>query len=194
MKDMNKHILKLTKKVSKTRPVLNSVNYDSETNTINITDSMRLISIKSEEKIVNTFNIDPTSMMIKNIDYPNVQRLIPSKKEDHFEVLMSIDHKSVTSLLKTNKKSYSKIVIKDKCLVLIFDNNGIEIPITLGETEEDSKDIGYFNNEFLCDLFDFIKDADYLNKTVKINHISTLKQLALSFDDEYTYLITPVRI
>lgn len=194
MKNMNKHILKLTKKVSKTRPILNSVNYDSETNTINVTDSMRLISIKSEEKINNTFNIDPTSMMNKNIDYPNVHRLIPSKQEDYFEVLMSIDHKSVTSLLKTNKKSYSKILIKDEYLVLAFDNNGIEIPITLGKTEESSKDIGYFNNEFLCDLFDFIKDADYLNKTVKMNHINTLKPLALSFDEEYIYLITPVRV
>lgn len=214
MKKLNMHMEKITKSYTRldgSREVLKCVHYNKEYNRIECCDSHRLIMYKSEVENDTMINLD-TLEMKTGLEYPDVERLVP-KGYGYVLDIKQFDVDTLARLKKSvrvEKENLKKGIVpfegglfkmslcEDKESFVIsngVDEASIELKIKEFESSREEFRETYFNQKYLIELFDFIKDytkefpeeTDIMVSTkgwIRPTHLKT---------DKFSYTITPVR-
>lgn len=170
-----------------TRPILNTINYDESTKRISATDSYRLLSIY-DETIEKSFNINPNTLEINKMEYPNITRLLLEQKLTYFKKdNLTKEH---LTFLKSLKENEIKNVYTEDCWKIYYNELQIfEIPL-YENTNNETIEI-YMNAKYLTQAIDFIMNATIQNE-VNITYTNPLRPIAFITND-YQYIITPIR-
>ena len=186
-KNDNKHLTNIIKKV-KAHPVLRGIHYNSDTQKIVACDSHRLLQIKSDETISQSFTIDYDTNQLNMQQYPNTERLIPTSG---IELTLQSDKitKDFLQILKGFKEQTISFKVFDNILQfytpesLNFYNISIE--------SIDDTDLMYMNAKYLYETLLFIFELP--NHKVTIIFPESIVRPLLFKTDFYEYLITPIR-
>ena len=194
--NLHKHLAVITKSKSATsRPVLQHFHYNSESQSVSVCDSHRILEFKSKETIEKTVNIHYQTMQIadEKLPYPDLQRLKPSKAD----IVAKIDVKSINpsllQLLKVYKKEVIKLSFNERQLTLETDH---QIITTLPLLETVETCYLYMNCTYFIDLLTF-----FIDYTKEVNCESLIAGFCgtnrpIFFETEnrqFFYLITPIR-
>ena len=198
MKNLQKHLATIAKsKATASRPVLQHINYNADSQSIIACDSHRLLEFNSKETIETTFNLHWQSMQLldSSIKYPDIQRLKPAANTVAKININSID-KTVETLLKAYKKEVVKVTVSEKQLTIETTSGQSVTTLELLETVERTEVI-HFQAAYLLDLFTMIIDykkecsIDCLNFGIT----SSIRPAFFEPDNkQFYYLITPVRM
>lgn len=205
MKNLHKHLTKLTKKDS-VRLALTGVEFNQFSNRLNATDSCRLLSVKYNGVIEQSKVINLNTLEELDVKYPDTTRLIP-KDNIVFEFSVNNALKDLIKPLTANKKKLIEIhITSDGLRFSVMDKNEYgtytrsEIGFIVAETvvsriTQTEKIV--LQGEFLRDLFQFL--VDYKTSTgddkVHMNYVSDNRPLLFKSRDNYfNYLITPFRM
>ena len=185
-KNLIKHFNNIIGKQS-TRPILNTINYNTETKRISATDSYRLLSIY-DATIEKSFNINPNTLEINARDYPDVKRLLLEQKFTYFK--KSNLTKEHLAFLKSLKENIIKNVFTEECWKIYHNELQIfEIPL-YENTNNETIEI-YMNAKYLTHAIEFIMNAT-IHSEINITYTNPLRSIAFITND-YQYLITPIR-
>ena len=195
MKNLYKHLSVITKSVKESRPVLQYLHYNVESQSVSVCDSHRILEFKSMETIEKTMNIHYQTMQMtgESIQYPDLQRLKPSKADIVAKIDVRSINPSLLQLLKVYKKEVIKLSFNEKQLTLETDQQ-IITTLPLLETVENC--YLYMNCSYFIDLIAFF--IDYL-KQVRCESLITGfcgTNRPIFFETEnrqFFYLITPIR-
>lgn len=114
MKKLVNHFNAITKntKNTETRPYLSQVNFNSETQMIECTDSHRLLQVKSKQPIEHTYNLNLTTLeTINNVSYPDLSKFIVENGISVFEMFLETLTKEQLKILKIYKKKNASIYL-----------------------------------------------------------------------------------
>lgn len=204
MKKLSKHLIKATSK-HQSRPILNGVHFDSERNTMTATDSHRLLEWTTKDRIESSMTMNLETMTIYDNDYPNTERLFP-KYGMKLKFKASQVTKDLIKDLTKHKKEMCKMTITSDSIsfeIESFNKTTLEKEsvklthiILLESSEVRSKEVVFFNPEYLRDMFDFVFDyeCDKENKQSLIEVLFVDSVRPMSFCSTFfRYLITPIR-
>lgn len=185
-KNMQRHFKAIIPKLT-VRPILQTVNYNSETKLISVTDSHRLLSIH-DPNIEQSFNINLDTMLLDLTPYPDISRLYPEINKP-VTIDTSIFQKHHLPIVKGLKDTILTIVFSDDMKIFTDDNiNIITIPLKDGYYENATM---HLNAKYLHDFLHFIITTQ---PNCEINMQFTSPVRPLYFYNEYfKYLIVPVR-
>ena len=124
MKKLVNHFNAITKN-TKVRPVLSQVNFNSETQMIECTDSHRLLQVKSKQPIEHTYNINLTTLEMNVGIYPDLSRIVSNKGTNEFELILNGLNKDQVKTLKAYKKDRIHLSIVGNELIFKVDNTQI---------------------------------------------------------------------
>ena len=192
MKKIVNHFNAITKN-TKARPVLSQVNFNSETQMIECTDSHRLLQVKSKQPIEHTYNLNLTTLEMNVGIYPDLSRLVSNKGTNEFELNLSKLTKEHVKLLKAYKKEIIHLSMDNTKMIFKTDNatNNLLFEIeTNTPTTIDDFSI-YFNPIYLFDCLNFLLESEKSNITVYYGN--NIRPLIFSVDNEFNYIITPLR-
>ena len=195
MKNLYKHLSVITKSVKESRPVLQYLHYNVESQSVSVCDSHRLLEFKSMETIEKTINIHYQTMQIANdsLPYPNLQGIKPSKADIVAKIDVRSINPSLVQLLKVYKKEVIKLSFNEKQLTLETDT---QIITTLPLLETVETCYLYMNCTYFIDLVAF-----FIDYTKEVNCESLITGFCgtnrpIFFETEnrqFFYLITPIR-
>ena len=191
MKKLVNHFNAITKN-TKARPVLSQVNFNSETQMIECTDSYRLLQVKSKQPIEHTHTINLTTLETNEVIYPDLSRLVPTSGTIEFEMILDGLKQEQIKTLKAYKKERVHVIIDDDKLVFKIDNTQItlfSIPINSDKSINDFS--MYFNPIYLFDCLNFLLESEKSNIDVYYGY--NFRPLLFSVENEFNYLITPIR-
>lgn len=191
MKKLINHFNAITKN-TKARPILSHVNFNSETQSIECTDSHRLLQVKPNEPIEQTFNLNLTTLETTNTPYPDLSSLIVPSGENVFDLTLKSLSKEDIKLFKLYKKDLIHLFIENEHLVFKVDNseyNLFNLPLTGTEIPMDFS--MYFNPLYLFDCFNFLIETE--KEIITVYYNGNIRPLQLSRENEFNYLITPLR-
>lgn len=198
----NKLVNHLKKAVSTmdARPLLQCVNYN-ENGSIYATDSHVAIRISDFHEHEKEFNLNLFTMEIKEGFYP-ASNLDKNLEITKLSAEINVDINLLVKALKPfiDKTSFTNcvdLIIKEKLLVIKSNRLGefkIEVPLHDCEGEIEIS----CQLQYLINGLQFIKDAKTGKKElsdglVLIQFSSPVSPFKLNLDDEFEYLITPVR-
>ena len=194
--NLYKHLAVITKSKSATsRPVLQHFHYNSESQSVSACDSHRLLEFNSKETIEKTVNIhyQTIQMADENIQYPDLQRLKPSKADIVAKIDVRSIKPSLAQLLKVYKKEVIKLSFNDQQLTIETDK---QIITTLPLLENVENFYLYMSCEYFIDFLaffiDYTKEANCESLIVGFCGINR----PIFFETEnrqFFYLITPIR-
>lgn len=186
-KNDNKHLTNIIKKV-KARPVLRGIHYNSYTQKIIACDSHRLLQIKSDETIPNSFTIDYDSNQLNTQEYPNTQRLIPTTG---IELALPSDTitKDFIQILKGFKEQIISFKVFNNTLEFYTPENLNFYNISIESV--DNTDLMYMNAKYFYETLLYIFELP--NHKVTILFPESVVRPLLFKTDYYEYLITPIR-
>ena len=196
MKNLYKHLSVITKSVKESRPVLQYLHYNVESQSVSVCDSHRILEFKSMETIEKTMNIHYQTMQMagESIQYPDLQRLKPSKAD----IVAKIDVRSINpfllQLLKVYKKEVIKLSFNEKQLTLETDQ---QIITTLPLLETVETCYLYMNCTYFIDLLtffiDYIKEARC--ESLIAGFCGSIRPIFFETENrQFFYLITPIRV
>ena len=194
--NLYKHLAVITKsKTTVSRPILQHFHYSKESQSVSACDSHRLLEFNSKETIEKTVNIHYQTMQMadENIQYPDLQRLKPSKADIVANIDGSAFNPSLLQLLKVYKKEVIKLSFNEKSLTIETDQQLITT-LPLLETVENC--YLYMNCTYFIDLLTFF--IDY-NKEVRCESLiagfcGTNRPIFFETENrQFFYLITPIR-
>ena len=194
--NLHKHLSVITKSKSATsRPVLQHFHYNKESQSIFACDSHRLLEFKSKETIEKTINIHYQTIQMagESIQYPDLQRLKPSKADIVAKIDVKAFNPSLLQLLKVYKKEVIKLAFNEKSLSIETDQ---QIITTLPLLENVENCYLYMNCTYFIDLLTF-----FIDYTKEVNCESLIAGFCglnrpIFFETEnsqFFYLITPIR-
>lgn len=187
MKNLHKHFQKIVTGYSKARPILNGIHY-KEDGKIVATDSHRLLQVNIKHEIKNKTTINPLTFETYEQEYPNTDKLIPSKGER-----VIIDQESLQqlfTLFKTTKKhDFVDLHFNNDSIDFELENK-LKTTIYIG-THNIDIDTMRIRAMFLKEATDFLTDTE-LNK-IELLFVSKLRPLLFTVEDQFDYLITPIR-
>lgn len=190
MKKLVNHFNAITKN-TKTRPILSQVNFNSETQMIECTDSYRLLQVKSKQLIEHTYNLNLTTLEMNRGIYPDLKRIVSNKGTNEFEIILNHLYKDRIKLLKAYKKDRINLMIVDNELVFKVDNTQIilfTIKINIDKTHDNFS--MYFNSIYLFDCLNFLVETEKTNITVYYSN--NINPVLFTVENEFNYIITPV--
>ena len=208
MKNLQKHMVAITKKVSGARGILQGVEFNSETNKLNCTDSHRLLSVTHNKEIKEDMVLNLETLEQLDGNYPQIERLFPTTGSDAIINLNDVDGELIKKLT-SHKKDIIELVMRQDLIqinVKPMKENGYEADYytgvaTLGFIRVSDSDFNneeiYFNAEYLRDCFKFMIDFKKENKdsnvSLKIN--GSVRPIMFSDNNnQFRYVITPIRI
>ena len=194
--NLYKHLAVITKSKSATsRPVLQHFHYNSESQSISSCDSHRILEFKSMETIEKTINIHYQTMQMSDetIQYPDLQRLKPSKADTVAKIDVRSIKPSLVQLLKVYKKEDIQLSFNEKSLTIETDQ---QIITTLPLLETVETCYLYMNCTYFIDLLtffiDYIKEANC--ESLIAGFCGTNRPIFFETENrQFFYLITPIR-
>ena len=191
MKKLVNHFNAITKN-TKSRPVLSQVNFNSETQMIECTDSHRLLQVKSKQLIEHTYNLNLTTLEMNEGIYPDLKQIVSNKGTNEFELVLNGLNKDQAKTLKAYKKDRIHLSIVGNELIFKVDNTQIilfTIKISIDKTIDDFS--MYFNPIYLFDCLNFLLESEKSNVTVYYGN--NIRPLLFTVENEFNYIITPIR-
>jgi len=180
------------------RPVLQCVNYNKD-GAIYATDSHVAIKISDFHNNEGSFNFNLLTMEINDLTYPEVER---NFEMTDIKAEINVDIDLLTKALKpflisTIHTNCVDLIIKENLLVIKSKNLGgfkIEVPLHDCEGEIELS----CQPQYLINGLQFIKDAKASKKNMNnglalIQFNNPVRPFKLNLDDEFEYLVTPVR-
>lgn len=195
MKKLVNHFNAITKntKNTETRPFLSQVNFNSETQMIECTDSHRLLQVKSKQLIDHTYNLNLTTLEMNEGIYPDLKRIVSlNKGSNEFEMILNHLYKDRVKLLKAYKKDRINLMIVDNELVFKVDNTQITlftIKINIDKSYDDFS--MYFNPIYLFDCLNFLVETEKSN--IKVYYSNNIRPVLFTVENEFNYIITPLQ-
>ena len=194
--NLYKHLAVITKsKATTRRPILQHFHYNSESQSISACDSHRILEFKSMETIEKTVNIHYQTMQMadENSQYPDLQRLKPSKVDIVAKIDVRSINPSLLQLLKVYKKEVIRLGINEKTLTI---KTGQQIITTLPLLETVETCYLYMNCTYFIDLIAFF--IDYLKEvnceSLITGFCGTNRPIFFETENrQFFYLITPIR-
>lgn len=187
MKNLHKHFQNIVTNADIRRPILNGIHY-KEDGKIVATDSHRLLQVNIKHEIKNKTIINPLTFETYDQEYPNTDNLIPSEGN-----LVILDQKSLHqlfTLLKTTKKHDFVDLHFNNDSIDFELKNKLKTTIYIGSHNIDI-DTMRIRAMFLKEATDFLTDTE-LNK-IELLFISKLRPILFTVQDQFDYLITPIR-
>lgn len=185
-KNMQRHFKAIIPK-SAVRPILQTVNFNSETKLISVTDSHRLLSIH-DPNIDQSFNINLDTLQLDPMLYPDITRLYPEINKP-VTIDTSIFQKHHLPLVKALKDTILTITFSEDMKIFTEDNiNIITIPLKDGYYVDTTM---YLNAKYLYDFLHFIITTQP-NYEINMQFTSPVRPLYF-YNTYFKYLITPVR-
>ena len=195
-----KHAEKVTKKVSKSRPVLGGICHSTDGSLV-VTDSYRLYKLHDGYRTDEAFIQDPTTGNKIEGNYPDTSRIIPNIEDAYMSVELN-----VKELLDATKGMYAahKAINNDKnqhlTLYFVTDDESFELragataskfqaTYKVGEAGKQIQPLN-FQPQFLIDALALFKDAG--EQTIMLRLFGHMKPFILDSRD-VTALILPVR-
>lgn len=199
-----KHVEKIAKKASNSRPVLTGIHH--EDNRITATDSHRLLRAKIDKMEFETHIVSTK----KGVDaggseYPKVDRIITDADDMDLKVVIDQSQISVIKHLlktaKTLKFDFCVFKLSNGMIKIEVDadkNNDvyntlkdIELSLNLGELEAQGEDTTYtLNIDYLIDLFDFLNDT---KKDTMLGLKESVTAPIQFTTADYDYIVVPIR-
>lgn len=191
MKKLVNHFNAITKN-TKGRPVLSQVNFNSETQMIECTDSHRLLQVKSKQLIEHTYNLNLTTLEMNEGIYPDLKRIVSNKGTNEFELLLNGLIKDQVKTLKAYKKDRIHVSIVDNELIFKVDNTQIILFTIKIKFDKIFNDFSmYFNPIYLFDCLNFLLESEKSN--IKVSYDNNIRPLHFTVENEFNYIITPLR-
>lgn len=191
MKKLVNHFNAITKN-TKARPVLSQVNFNSETQMIECTDSYRLLQVKSKQPIEHTHTLNLTTLEMNDGIYPDLSRLVPTSGTLELEMILTGLNKEQVKTLKAYKKEMIQLLVDGNNLIFKVDNTQITlftVPIHIDKSVDDFS--MYFNPIYLFDCLTFLLETEKSNTMVYYGN--NFRPLLFTVENEFNYLITPIR-
>ena len=187
MKNLHKHFQKIVTNTDITRPILNGIHY-KENGKIVATDSHRLLQVNIKHEIKNKTTINPLTFETYEQEYPNTDKLIPSKGE---RVILNQERlQQLFTLLKTTKKhDFLDLHFNDDSINFELENK-LKTTIYIGSHNIDI-DTMRLRALYLKEATDFLTDTEH-NK-IELLFISQVRPILFTVEDQFDYLITPIR-
>ena len=193
MKKLVNHFNAITKN-TKARPVLSQVNFNSENQMIECTDSHRLLQVKSKQPIDHTHTLNLTTLEMNEGIYPDLKQIVANKGTNEFELNLNKLTKEHVKLLKAYKKEIIHITMDNTKMIFKTDNASnnllFEIETNAPTTIDDFS--MYFNPIYLFDCLSFLLETEKSNITFSY-YDSNVRPVHFSVENEFTYIITPIR-
>lgn len=195
MKKLVNHFNAITKntKNTETRPFLSQVNFNSETQMIECTDSHRLLQVKSKQLIEHTYNLNLTTLEMNEGIYPDLKRIVSlNKGSNEFELILNGLYKEQLKTLKLYKKDSINLSIDGNELLFKVDNTQIilfTIKINIEKIYDDFS--MYFNPIYLFDCLNFLLETE--KSIIKVYYSNNIRPVLFTVENEFNYIITPLQ-
>lgn len=199
----NKLLKHLKRAVSQfdSRPILKCAHYD-EDGSLAATDSHRMLYIKEFHAHGKTFNQDVRTMEIKEQQYPDINRLLPDKKESKTKVTISLEVLlRVAKALNTQPNEILEMSIGENSIKFInyHDkmNYGQPMRIKVNARIDGEPMRIAFQAQYVIDACEFLLDAKdrYALDDVEITMYTPVRPITMEIKEgKYLYLVTPVRM
>ena len=191
MKNLTTHFTNITKGIKDSRPILQSIFYNSTDNSMSATDSHRLLQVKVGPVPV-TYIQDPNTLEFLEGTYPDVTRLIPKEGQ---EVYFDAGHieAGMIAILKAMKDEVIEIHVTNFTLSIHKEHQGALISFKL-TNQAPQNEIIAANAKYVWQALSFVKDAykDFTKEVITFKYTSTVRPFTFRTTC-YDYLITPVR-
>ena len=197
----NKLMKHLKKAISHTgsRPMLECAHYDTD-GSITVTDSHRLIRIENFHKNEEGFNLNLLTMELDEGSYPETSRLIPDIEDAKTKLTISLGalKRAVTSL-KNGTGGAVNIQMFDDYIILYNSSDkyeNVKFEIKLNVAIKGERFPIAFDTNYLLDAVNFLLDAKqrFALDNVVFHMTSPIRPVVLKIEEQqYTYLVTPVR-
>ena len=195
MKNLTKHFTVITKSAGETRPILKGIHYNHTVDTLEATDSHRLLSWNAHYEGTTSHVTDPLTLQRIEGHYPECERLIPQQHMTNFKV-----NQITTNLLKMIapfKKELIQLLYTDNALIIKQENGNVITELTLSNTIKPESSQMFINGTYFYDVLAFLVDyattyKNYPDVSVFFTFTSSYRPITFSNED-FAYLITPVR-
>lgn len=183
MKNLMKHFTQITKTAVPSRPILQTVHFDSFNDTVTATDSHRILRYGTDVSF--SMNLNPLTLEFNYDKYPDVGRLFNGFKESVDFEANHITKAFVGKIKKLGKGGVLEMSVTEK---------GFTVADSVIELENYPETPVYrilVDTKYLVDALDFIADCK-LPGLITLEFISPTRPIKFS-GENFDYLISPIR-
>lgn len=188
-----KHAAKVTKGVSKMRPILGGVCH-YEDGAIAVTDSHRLYFAPNSYKTSTQVVKSPTTGEVIVGNYPEIRKLIPTEGEK-FEVDMNVTEtlNALKAMALVKEEKLVRMTVESHDFMIKVQSPDLQVAFNAGgiQSKENQDDANMLvNKKYLIEIFEMLKDIGVITATLK--SFGNLRPITIG-NDTVTALVLPCK-